>query len=88
MVGLGENEPYTGSLEARVQASNKEQVYGLVCPALGGSVFRLVPKGQIQAPTLTRWDCFPFFDNLNLKMKTKKDSTGRYVLAGHCQLCI
>ena len=32
--GLGWTNPYTGSLEARVQASNKEQVYGLVRPNL------------------------------------------------------
>ena len=30
--GLGSNNPYTGSLEARVKASNKERVYGLVRP--------------------------------------------------------
>jgi len=28
--GLGQTDPHTGFLEARVQASNKKQVYGLV----------------------------------------------------------
>ena len=41
-VGLGRTNPYTGSLEARVQASNKEQVYELVRPNpfVGGVEFR------------------------------------------------
>jgi hypothetical protein len=33
-LGLGQTNPYIGSLEARVYASNKERVYGLVCPNL------------------------------------------------------
>ena len=35
---LGQNNLYICSLEARVNALNKEQVYGLVRPNLGGVI--------------------------------------------------
>ena len=52
-MGLGRNIPYIGSLEARVLASNKERLYGLVCPnpSVG---FPKVRKSKLFQPTANK----------------------------------
>ena len=37
--GLGRNNPYTGSLVARLQSSNKEPMYGLIRPPEGNGAW-------------------------------------------------
>ena len=74
---LGQTNPYTSSLEARVQASNKERVYGLVCPnpnfmrtsgAFNSELSPLAALPEVGAKQLVQW--FPRGKGLGIQQGT------------------
>ena len=64
LVGLGRNYPYIGSLEAGLQSSNKEPMYGLVCPPHVEGISTLEECGETNKPKYF-WMSFRGVESLN-----------------------